>query len=267
MKKKLLALVILLVSVITPLWIWFYETNSIIINYHEISNEHDLQIVFISDLHLGTFKNKEYMQKVVDLLNLQNNVDIILIGGDFFNTPKFEDVPDLLSPLADLTKPTFAVLGNHDIALPGEDYSDLLYDILPKIGVEIIEGSATNFFHNNRTFKIQGLFDQWSGKNKEVVVESENTILLMHNPDTFENISFKTTPLISLAGHTHCGQIRVMNLYKAFLPINSTYEGGLYDTQNGKLLVSCGLGESGYILGIPVQFRINNLPSIEIIQL
>jgi len=80
-----------------------------------------------------------------------------------------------------------------------------------------------------------------------------------HNPDLVD--LYNKSVGLTVSGHTHCGQMRIPIIYKYVLPISSDYEKGLYDTENSKLFVSCGVGETG----IP-PFRLWNRPTVYLVE-
>lgn len=72
-----------------------------------------------SDLHLGVYKDRRFLQRVVNTINRRDDVDYVMIPGDFtFEPMPKQTLMELFQPLADLTVPVIAVFGNHDIQLP-----------------------------------------------------------------------------------------------------------------------------------------------------
>ena len=88
-------------------------------------------------------------------------------------------------------------------------------------------------------------------------------ILLAHHPDTFED----SAPMgigLTLAGHTHGGQIVLANIDGVPISIATSrfrYVSGLYQVNGNSLYVSRGIG----YFGIPV--RINCRPEISVFKL
>jgi len=59
---------------------------------------------------------------------------------------------------------------------------------------------------------------------------------------------------LTLAGHTHGGQIRIPYLYKKVIPVRGDvlWDQGLYSFKNEKVFVTSGIGE----IGLPMRFLI-----------
>ena len=52
----------------------------------------------------------------------------------------------------------------------------------------------------------------------------EKTIVLLHNPDILQYYSPHAIPALTLAGHTHGGQIRIPWLYKKTIPTDGDFD-------------------------------------------
>ena len=84
-KKFSIEIVILLLIVLVLIWSRFIEPNRIIIkDYDLIQNEtgNDLKIAVASDLHLGVYRDKAFLKKVIKKIELINP-DIVILPGDF----------------------------------------------------------------------------------------------------------------------------------------------------------------------------------------
>ena len=102
-----------------------------------------LRFVFFSDLHLARIKNHAWVQRVVDTVNAQQP-DVVLIGGDFSGIVGDNRFDDLLQPLKQLRAPlgAYAILGNHDHALPGENHVTELEVALPTVNVRLLRNDC-----------------------------------------------------------------------------------------------------------------------------
>lgn len=72
----------------------------------------DLNIVFISDLHVEYVHSTQYIQRIVNKIKTLKP-DFVLIGGDLMNTAK-ASYASAFEPFNQLNIPVFATLGNHD---------------------------------------------------------------------------------------------------------------------------------------------------------
>jgi predicted MPP superfamily phosphohydrolase len=166
----------------------------------------------------------------------------------------------LFAPLRQLNVPVFAVLGNHDQQAPGPDIDRPLRAALNRLGVQIIEGRVVDM----DGWQLAGLGDHWGGNDDPGPVESQlssaPTLWLIHNPDSAMRLKPEQTRL-ALAGHTHCGQIRIPWLYRRVSPSSAGFDCGLQTahTPRGdlKVFISPGLGE----IGLPM--RLLNPPTID----
>ncbi len=85
-------------------------------------------------------------------------------------------------------------------------------------------------------------------------------MVFTHNPDT--TLSYrKNIADLTIAGHTHGGQIRLPLIYKFAIPCKGDFDQGLYQSTTGKTFVTSGLGE----VGLPMRLGIP--PVIDILEL
>ena len=94
-----------------------YEVNEVEISFNNLPEEFDgYNIVFISDIHIGTMWNagnelRELSERINEL-----DPDLLLFGGDIVNIHHSELTPEVLSVLSGMKGKdgVFSVLGNHD---------------------------------------------------------------------------------------------------------------------------------------------------------
>lgn len=224
-----------------------------------------LNVVLISDLHLGLYKSPRFLQRVVEKTNALD-ADIVLIAGDF----TYESATDkaglekLFSPLSALHKPAFAVLGNHDQQMPGPDIDQALREALQKHRIDIIEGQTRILAPG---ILLAGLGDNWAGKDHTGHLpphSGETLLVLAHNPDSAARLAPGQAQLL-LAGHTHGGQIRIPWLYRKVIPSQYGFDRGeqyfRHPSGNIRVYTSAGLGE----VGLPM--RLFNPPTIDVLHL
>jgi len=251
-----IALSMLLLGVLA--WLWFWETNAIQIKSTRINAGWTGRYVHISDIQVGRWKGKQYLHKIVRMINGLRDIEAVFVAGDWVYFPKEQQLETLFDPLKELKIPIFGTLGNHDW---GEGEPTLLPRVRQRLessGVALLDGTSVMFGE----VMIVGVADHWNDPSGSQVLEryadAKHRIVIAHNPDSI--LTFPNSPSLTLSGHTHCGQIRIPWLYKFFLPIESKYEKGYYETPNGKLYVTCGLGESD------IPLRLWNRPTIDIIE-
>lgn len=248
------------ILIIIILYSFLIERNMVLVQETQISAPFEWKIAFISDLHLGKWKDENFLQKVIEKIE-KEQVEAVLIGGDFLYEPQnVEDLEKLFSPLQTISIPVYAVLGNHDEQKPGPNMTEELKNVLKVLGVIVIEGEQ--IFFPTKNFTLVGLGDNWAKKDDVSVLEkfskNDAVLVLTHNPDTtlLYPKNFKGT---TLAGHTHGGQIRIPWLYKKIIPCRGNFDKGIHETQNGIVFVSSGIGE----VDLPLRFLVP--PQIEIL--
>ena len=255
-----------LLLVLTLLFIWarFIEPQWIQVRETTVSGTGiQADIVLISDIHLGVYKDQAFLERVVDRVN-KLPAQQVLIAGDFAYEPEDQSPVELFAPLSRLKTPAYAVLGNHDQQAPGPDIDKPLRAALRQHGVHIIEQDTADA----GSWRIAGLGDAWGGNDNPAFLinapDKRPTLLLMHNPDSVMKVHPQDTTL-ALAGHTHCGQIRLPWLYKKVIPSDYGFNCGLETAHTAqgdiRVLITPGLGE----IGLPLRFL--NPPTIDWIHL
>jgi predicted MPP superfamily phosphohydrolase len=230
---------------------------------------HRLTMTVIADLHAGgPNMGLARVRQVVDAGNALGS-DLIVIMGDYFATHRFitEHVPHdaWAGELGRLRAPlgVYSILGNHD----------WWYDVkgvrraLGAVHIPILENDAVLLGESGRRFWVAGLGDQlahWIGPNHfkgiddlpgtlKRVTTDDPIILLAHEPDIFTLVPERVS--LTLAGHTHGGQIRIPFVPPVWTP--SEYGGrfsyGHIVERGRNLIVSGGLGCSKVPLrlGVP----------------
>jgi len=220
-----------------------------------------LQVVQISDLHLGLLSNKRYFQKIVDEINALN-VDIIVCTGDLVDMQM-----DHLNALGEIMSGLkarygkYAVYGNHE-ALAGleasREFSERIgFTLLSNTGITV--DNAVNLVGVDDP-AVEGRVHSFSVNEPALLQKFDNglyTILLKHQPSV-EQESIDLFDL-QLSGHTHGGQLFPFGL---LIHLFYTAPFGLSQLQdNSWLYVSRGTGTWG------PPMRVLAPPEITLIQL
>lgn len=254
---------------------WDLQTRSYSVAIADLPASLDgLRIVQISDTHLGTRVNAEFIRECVARA-IDLRPDLIALTGDYIHngTTFIHDAAKLFEPLFDnLTLnnrpiPAFAVLGNHDWYGDGR----MMTRALRERGVHMVDNSRV--FLNADTREVQatppreGLCLAGLGDYLEDVIRPDLAlanipqgmpcVLLSHNPDTAEDprliIPARRVDL-QLSGHTHGGQVRLPLLGSPVIPskYGTKYAGGLVQGPAFPVIISRGVGTSG----IPVRWNV-----------
>ena len=282
-KKITLALsIILLFGTATIIWGSFIEPRLIVINRQEINldkiNE-PIKIAFISDLHVGPYKQADWVAKVVKKI-LDLKPDLVFIGGDnLYNSEYSPEEINYLQPLAELAKqiPTYDVNGNHEYGIGdgktwnenhiyNADWSVEIQTTMEKLGVHYLANDLNIITVRKQKFYLFGGDSILAGKLDFSILDSRTeelaTIALIHNPLFLFTGNYPKMDL-TLSGHTHGGQVRLPFLgpigrIDDLIPLN--FYQGLHDLSNGnKIFVTSGIGESG------PRARLFNPPEIALI--
>lgn len=219
-----------------------------------------LKIAVISDMHVGPYKGKQFIERVVRRTNALLP-DIVLLPGDFIFTHN-ADLSDL-EPLQDLrtTVGVYAVLGNHDVGqyatisgkrYTGVDRGDRIAATLESLGITVLRNASETITLSDGRVHIAGVDDIWTGHDDTTaalgeVDPSAYSILLSHNPSIIDDSQSLQANLI-VSGHTHGGQIRLPFIGPiTTLPtsLGSQYDQGIFDIDDDTTLaITRGVGES-----------------------
>jgi predicted MPP superfamily phosphohydrolase len=208
-----------------------------------------LKVAVVSDLHTGA--PHVDVARVVAKVNA-TRPDLIALVGDYadpgvaFGEPVGpEEVADelgrLQAPLG-----TFAVLGNHD----WYHYGERVPRALRHAGIEVLENDAVALERGGSVLWVAGLADMRE-RNADpfvalaMVPENQALIALTHDPDMFPRLSSRAA--VTLAGHTHGGQVGLPLLRRAMAPSKHGYTGGEVrdPATGGYMYVSRGIGTTG----------------------
>jgi hypothetical protein len=259
-------------SFIEPQVIQTKRTN---ISFSKTSETENIKIVFLSDLHLGPYKQADFVEKIMQKVDAENP-DLILFGGDYIYG--FEENSHHLKPFIRWSEKykdkMFAVTGNHEFNESKfndpkfKDKTKIIREIFQKANIKILDNAHKQVTINGQRFYIAGIADLWTGQadaDKAIldIDYSLPKILLSHNPDILLEKASENFDLI-LSGHTHGGQIRLPLIGSVpNIPdkLGRAYDKGLFKTKTGYLYISAGLGETG------PRARLFNPPELTIINL
>jgi predicted MPP superfamily phosphohydrolase len=231
----------------------------------------------IADLHAGGPNMLlPHVRQVVETANALQS-DLIVLLGDFVARYRFptERVSNRMwaAELARLQAPlgVWAILGNHDWWY----YLRAVRSALAEAKIPVLENDAVLLGGEHQKFWLAGIGDQlahplghgrFRGEDDlpgtlNQIRTDDPVVLLVHEPDIFPRVPSRVA--LTLAGHTHGGQIRLPLVWPLFVPskFGARYAYGHIVEDDRHIIVSGGLGTSiiPARLGVPpeiVQVRL-----------
>ncbi len=264
-KNKISSCIYIFLILLSILFIYSRFIERYMISNEETVIEADFnaKFVVISDIHLGIYKKSSYLKRVINKINKIDDVDAVLIPGDFTYDPLKEDLVALFSPLKECKYPVYGVIGNHDTGFEQFYKRDSLENALMENDVILLQNKSSKI--KNKNITILGLGDRWANEDDVDKIENymhkENLVVLAHNPDTVLDIT-NSIPDLIVSGHTHGGQIRIPFLYKIAIRSEGNFDKGLYQNPRWKLFVSSGIGE----IGLPMRLGVRPVIDILILE-
>jgi predicted MPP superfamily phosphohydrolase len=196
-----------------------------------------MQIVQISDIHLGSYMSRAEVRRAVDMAN-ELGADLAVVTGDLI-TGSGDSIADCVDEIRRLHTPlgTWGCNGNHEIYARAEDEAGYLYG---QAGMKLLRQENAQITFKGASFNLIGVDYQRerarNGQRQQTLSSVEPlvrrdmpNILLSHNPNSF-NRAAELGIELSLAGHTHGGQIQVEILDHRLSPARfiTDYIAGLY---------------------------------------
>ena len=211
-----------------------------------------LRVGVMSDFHGGApHAGEAAIGRWVARMNAERP-DVVLLGGDFTDAHFLFGgrlAPERIAErLAVLEAPlgSFAVLGNHD----WQQFGMRMWMALTRAGIPVLENEAVALDAPGGRFHVAGLADMRHRRPSvatalAAVPAGAPVLVLSHDPDLFPHVPDRVA--LTVAGHTHAGQIALPYLRRPFIPSRygerfvrgHVVEGGRH------LVVSAGLGTSG----------------------
>lgn len=249
-----------------------YRVVNHTLEFDDLPEEFDgFTITQISDIHSGSFDNKQKLEYGVDLINQQKS-DVILFTGDLVNNhsdemePWIETFKKLKAPMG-----KFSILGNHDygdyMSWPSKEAKvanlQRLFQVHVELGFKLLRNESfklekpalSGVEGSGASIDLIGVenwgkgFAQYGDLPKAVANLSDQSfkILMSHDPSHFDEQvkNFSQFIHLTLSGHTHGMQfgIEIPGLIK-WSPASLRYPkwAGLYEELGRYLHVNRGFG-------------------------
>jgi predicted MPP superfamily phosphohydrolase len=207
-----------------------------------------IRALLLSDIHVaGPDMPPRRLERIVWQIETLNP-DIVLIAGDFISDKRIATrrytLAQAVAPFERLRPRLgiFAVLGNHDHWRDGAGARRAL----EAVGVRVLDNDAARA----GPLAIGGLDDPHIGRHDvDATLRAMRRLggaklLLSHSPDPFPDLPDSIG--LMLAGHTHCGQIRLplIGAISTMSAYGERYACGRIDENGRTLIVTAGLGTS-----------------------
>ncbi len=261
-----------------------YKVLNYTLHFEDLPEAFDgYRITQISDIHSGSFDNKEKIEYAVDLVNEQKG-DTILFTGDLVNNKatEMDSWIDTFSRL-DAKDGIFSVLGNHDYGDYVEWESDqarmdnvsAVKNVHSKLGWDLLLNEHRFLERNGERIALVGVENWGAGGFKKMgdldlagkgLSPKDFKVLMSHDPSYWQEKikSDENNYHLTLSGHTHGMQfgIEIPGWFK-WSPVQYRYENwaGIYEEFGRYINVNRGFGYLAY------PGRVGIWPEISVIEL
>ena len=268
-------------ALLVPALVGFYATHiepyrlreqRVVVSVDAARTGHDhIRIAVLADLqmtHVGSFE-----RKAIDRL-LATKPDVILVAGDLFQSPEpafLHWLPKVQALLGKLRAPggVFVVQGDVD----GFDRANRIFAHNPD--AHVLDDELVRVEVRDRVLRIAGTRLTYDSRAADTVrrrldampEDGSIRILLSHRPDTVSSLPPSSRVDLTVAGHTHGGQV----VLPGFGPLmtltavpRAVAAGGLHTLDGNRIYVSPGVGVER--LQAP-QIRFADRPTIGVVDL
>ena len=243
-------LFILLTMGAAALYAGFVEREWVEVTHHRLNlpewQGRVARLAVLSDLHVRP-EDEDYLRRIVER-TLAEKPDAVLLLGDYVNGIRDDDsispekLEEILRPLTAV--PCFAVLGNHDYWYGAHN----LRKMFKRLNIPLMEGKKQELVVGKATITIAGMRCAFTYRYPGAVSQPETGkpfILMTHSPAGVKFAPPGTT--ITLAGHTHGGQIRLPFYGALVMPdrdVSRKKSAGYHEEKEKAFYVSRGIGTS-----------------------
>jgi uncharacterized protein len=201
-----------------------------------------LRIAQLSDIHIGGYMPRQQVRRAVEMAN-ELGAELAVVTGDLI-TGASDPLEDCIQELAQLRAPlgVWGCNGNHEVYARAEDAAAALFR---RVGMRLLRHQNVELQWRNQPLNLIGVDYQRQrtpgGRRvpmltgvEALVRRDAPNILLSHNPNAFPRAADLGIEL-TLAGHTHGGQVRVEILDHQWSPASfvTPFIAGLYQRPIG----------------------------------
>ncbi len=188
--------------------------------------------------------------------------DLILLAGDYVSDREDGslrlNLPAIAEHLKGLEAPlgVYAVLGNHDVRVG----SRAVAAALSQAGILLLDNSHVVIGRAAGPLVLAGFGEEPDGERAMAGLEQQQALCLVHRPDAFPGLP--RACLLTIAGHTHGGQVALPLIGRPGVNIASyygqRYAQGIVHEASRVLFVSSGIGTTflPLRLGVPPEISL-----------
>ena len=196
-----------------------------------------VKITQLSDIHLSGYMPRAEVRRAIEMAN-ELGGDLAVVTGDFI-TGLGDPLEDCIEEIRRLSSPlgVYGCNGNHEIYANAEDRAQWLF---AQAGMKLLRQESAVISYRGAQMNLIGVDYQQErtpggrrlgmlARLQPLVRKDMPNILLSHNPNSF-NRAAELGIELSLAGHTHGGQVQVEILDHRLSPARfiTDYIAGLY---------------------------------------
>jgi hypothetical protein len=205
------------------------------------------RVLQISDTHFELGQDEVLMEKMMTAVK-ELAPDLILFTGDYITRDE-DSFADFLGYVGKLSAKDgiFGVMGNHDVWY--SSYA-VMKPMFERAGVSFLRNQNSLVWRAGEKLRICGLDSVWGGEPLishayRGVAAKEASLLMMHEPDFFDEVAKEIRYFTQFSGHTHGGQCRVPLI--GYAPVKIRYgkkyiRGSFEKRKDQSLYVSSGIG-------------------------
>ena len=212
-------------------------------------------LLHLSDLHVDMYEDAtDALLRVIDSLEY----DICVMTGDY-RARTYGDTTESMRGMQRvanvISKPVYAVLGNHD--------SITMVPALESFGIQMLLNESVTITRGKDTLYIAGVDDahyfrvENIAKSAEQIIDDSVSIMLSHTPEIYRQVAHAGFNIM-LSGHTHGGQICLPGGIPVTLDARCPRYVGKGAWKYGKMLGYTSVGSGTSIVNV----RYNCLPEV-----
>jgi len=216
-------------------------------------NRVSCRILHLSDLHASWVVPLDMIDRAIES-GLSANPDIVCVTGDFITSRYDYDARAYAATLRRLsaTRPTFAVLGNHDGGVwakerRGSADHAAVSRMLEDAHITLLHNRSQQVAVREGRLTLLGVGDLWSreidaDRAFRSVAPGGPVVLLSHNPDSKDVLARWHWDLM-LCGHTHGGQVIIPFEGPRYAPVqDKRFVAGLHPWRGRQIYTTRGVG-------------------------